>query len=109
MCGPWQASAATDGWSRSHRAAHFVRITSTSPRKTCTFTNELVGNLGSLTPIIPTVPPIPPTTPPAPGTAAPPGLITPPTSPPGTTPGVPGGPTANLTVTKHANQTTAKV
>ena len=33
----------------------------------------------------------------------------PPTSPPGLTPGVPGGPTANLAVAKHADRTTAKV
>jgi uncharacterized repeat protein (TIGR01451 family) len=88
-----------------------VRINPKRPRVTCTFTNVLSRNLGGVTPVIPTVPTIPalPTTPPPPGTTAPPGVVTPPTSPPATTPGVPGGPTANLSVTKRAERTTAKV
>jgi uncharacterized repeat protein (TIGR01451 family) len=87
-----------------------VRINPRRPRVVCTFTNVLSRNLSVVTPTIPTVPPIaPPTSPPAPGTTAPPGVVIPPTSPPGQTPGVPGGPTANLVVTKHADQTTAKV
>jgi uncharacterized repeat protein (TIGR01451 family) len=87
-----------------------VRINAQRPRTTCTFTNVLSRNLSVARPIIPTVPPIlTPTTPPAPGTTAPPGVVIPPTSPPRQTPGVPGGPTANLAVTKHADRTTAKV
>jgi hypothetical protein len=87
-----------------------VRIGPRRPHVTCTFTNVLSRNLSNVKPTIPTVPPLaPPTTPPAPGTTAPPGVVIPPTSPPGQTPGVPGGPTANLVVTKHAERTTAKV
>jgi len=87
-----------------------VRINPQRPRVVCTFTNVLSRNLGVVVPLLPTFPPIPtPTTPPPPGTTAPPGVVIPPTSPPGLTPGVPGGPTANLVVTKHADRTTAKV
>jgi uncharacterized repeat protein (TIGR01451 family) len=87
-----------------------VRINPRRPRVVCTFTNVLSRNLGVVVPLLPTFPPIPtPTTPPPPGTTAPPGVVVPPTSPPGLTPGVPGGPTANLVVTKHADRTTAKV
>jgi uncharacterized repeat protein (TIGR01451 family) len=87
-----------------------VRISASRPRVVCTFTNVLSRNLGVVNPLLPTVPPIPPpTTPPAPGTTAPPGVVIPPTSPPGQTPGVPGGPTANLAVAKHVDRTTAMV
>ena len=87
-----------------------VRINTQRPRVTCTFTNVLTRRGAGVNPLTPTLPPIPtPTTPPPPGTTAPPGVVIPPTSPPGQTPGVPGGPTANLVVTKHADRTTAKV
>lgn len=87
-----------------------VRINPKRPRVVCTFTNVLSRNLGVVNPLLPTFPPIPPpTSPPEPGTTAPPGVVIPPTSPPGLTPGVPGGPAANLLVSKHVDRTTAKV
>lgn len=86
-----------------------VRINAQRPRVVCTFTNVLSRNL-IVNPLLPTFPPIPtPTAPPELGTTAPPGVVIPPISPPGLTPGVPGGPMANLVVSKHADRTTAKV